>query len=67
MQGYSGGPLAAQWPHLPNRGYSLVGIVSTGPRPCGKQGKFDVFTRFTSYIDWVAKKYHFDVAETLKP
>lgn len=51
-KGDSGGPLMMI---MKNRWY-LMGIVSIGAKPCGKQGMPAVYTRFGSYLDWLAAK-----------
>ncbi|XP_055528727.1 CLIP domain-containing serine protease B4-like [Wyeomyia smithii] len=49
-QGDSGGPLMANM----NGYWYLVGIVSFGP-PCGRTQLPGVYTRVTSYMDWIKK------------
>jgi secreted trypsin-like serine protease len=39
--------------------YYAVGVMSFGPYSCGSQGKSEVFTKVSEYIDWVL--------ETMKP
>lgn len=51
-KGDSGGPLML----IMNNRWHLVGIVSLGAKPCGKQGIPGVYTRFGEYLDWVAAK-----------
>lgn len=51
-KGDSGGPLMMI---VKNR-WHLMGIVSLGSKPCGKQGMPAVYTRLGSYLDWVAAK-----------
>lgn len=48
-QGDSGGPLLVQ---LPNRRWITVGIVSWGIR-CGEKNHPGVYTRVTSYANWI--------------
>lgn len=40
-------PLAIYW--------YCAGIVSYGPDPCGKEGFPGVYTRVSSYTDWIVK------------
>lgn len=49
FQGDSGGPL--MMPRL-NQFY-LVGIVSYGPKTCGVPGVPGVYTRVSSFVDWI--------------
>lgn len=46
--GDSGGPLQIQL----NGNYYLIGVVSFGP-PCGTTSLPAVYTRITSYMDWI--------------
>ncbi|GAB0097787.1 CLIP domain-containing serine protease [Sergentomyia squamirostris] len=54
-RGDSGGPLVA----LNNRGrrpyWFLVGLVSFGPSPCGMEGWPGVYTRCSSFVDWISQ------------
>lgn len=47
-KGDSGGPL------VDKKKNELVGIVSWG-LPCAKDGKPDVYTRVSSYLNWITK------------
>lgn len=38
-----------------NERYTLVGLVSFGPRMCGVSSFPGVYTRVSSYIDWILK------------
>uniref|UniRef100_A0A1W7R7B9 CLIP domain-containing serine protease n=1 Tax=Aedes albopictus TaxID=7160 RepID=A0A1W7R7B9_AEDAL len=49
--GDSGGPLQIQI----NGTYYLIGIISHGPR-CGQTTLPAVYTRITSYVDWILKQ-----------
>ncbi|XP_058806444.1 trypsin-1-like [Phymastichus coffea] len=51
--GDSGGPLAV---HDKNNKPVLAGIVSWGMYPCGSIGAPSVYTRVSSYVDWINKK-----------
>lgn len=33
--------------------FFCAGIVSFGPLPCGREGRPDIYTRVSSYIDWI--------------
>jgi secreted trypsin-like serine protease len=48
-QGDSGGPLVLR----AQDGPVLVGIVSWGPKACGEQFKYGVYTRVSAYRDWI--------------
>ncbi|XP_072929942.1 CLIP domain-containing serine protease HP8-like [Epargyreus clarus] len=50
-RGDSGGPLMGQIPTLQN--WIVVGVVSYGPSPCGSRGWPGVYTRVTSYLEWI--------------
>ncbi|GAB0097788.1 CLIP domain-containing serine protease [Sergentomyia squamirostris] len=51
-QGDSGGPLMSEG--MPgNERYILLGLVSFGPRTCGVSNFPGVYTRISSYIDWI--------------
>jgi secreted trypsin-like serine protease len=39
-----------------NDQYYLMGVVSYGPKECGKSGRPGVYTRVTSFSDWILKK-----------
>jgi secreted trypsin-like serine protease len=39
--------------------YYAAGVVSFGLSPCGSEGKPDVYTKVSEYIDWIL--------ETIKP
>ncbi|EDW24927.1 GL24416 [Drosophila persimilis] len=47
--GNAGGPLML----FKNGGYLLGGLVSFGPVPCPNPDWPDVYTRVTSYVDWI--------------
>lgn len=50
----SGGPLMALDSSIRNKAYwYLAGVVSLGPSPCGQQGWPGVYTRASSYVDWI--------------
>lgn len=51
-QGDSGGPLMSEGSVGLER-YTLLGLVSFGPRTCGVSNFPGVYTRITSYIDWI--------------
>lgn len=48
--GDSGGPLMVQ---QPNGSWTQIGIVSWGPFGCIASGMYDVFTRVSSYWEWI--------------
>lgn len=50
--GDSGGPLVVEHENAPSE---LIGIVSWGYIPCGLANYPSVYTRVSSYIDWVSK------------
>lgn len=50
-QGDSGGPLMNDGSG--SERYTLLGLVSFGPRTCGVSNFPGVYTRVTSYIDWI--------------
>lgn len=51
-QGDSGGPLMSDASESNDR-YTLLGLVSFGPRTCGVSNFPGVYTKVTSYIDWI--------------
>lgn len=51
-QGDSGGPLMRE---DKSGRYILIGLVSFGPRTCGISSFPGVYTRVTSYIDWITR------------
>ncbi|XP_055679603.1 phenoloxidase-activating factor 3 [Lutzomyia longipalpis] len=51
-QGDSGGPLMSEGVPGAER-YTLLGLVSFGPRTCGVSNFPGVYTRISSYIDWI--------------
>lgn len=53
LQGDSGGPLAQV---NENDEPVIVGIVSWGMYPCGSVGAPSVYTRVSSFVDWINKK-----------
>lgn len=52
FQGDSGGPLVSK---SADGKVELVGIVSWGMVPCGRNGAPSVFVRVSSFIDWIAE------------
>lgn len=53
-KGDSGGPLMYVDRTNPKTGYYYcAGVVSFGPNPCGKEGFPGVYTRVSSYTDWI--------------
>ncbi|XP_023950482.2 phenoloxidase-activating enzyme [Bicyclus anynana] len=48
-RGDGGGPLMSEQ----NGRYTLEGIVSFGPVPCGREGVPSVYTRVYSYLPWI--------------
>lgn len=50
-RGDSGGPLMGQVPGIEN--WIVTGIVSYGPNPCGTIGFPSIYTKVTSYVDWI--------------
>ena len=56
-RGDSGGPLMAIDTIKPGKIFIyLVGLVSFGPTPCGKENWPGVYVKINSYIDWIEKK-----------
>ena len=54
-RGDSGGPLMLIDRSIPNRPFwYCAGIVSFGPSPCGMAGWPGVYTRVSSYTNWIA-------------
>lgn len=54
--GDSGGPLMGKDKTLNGTVYTyLAGIVSFGPRMCGKEGVPGVYTNVNQYIDWIVE------------
>lgn len=51
-QGDSGGPLMSD-AATSNERYTLLGLVSFGPRTCGVSNFPGVYTRISSYVDWI--------------
>lgn len=47
--GDSGGPLAQK----SGNDFTLVGVVSFGPKNCGMKGVPFIFTKVSSYVDWI--------------
>jgi V8-like Glu-specific endopeptidase len=54
-QGDSGGPLVLKSKDNNDEGDVLVGIVSWGPRLCGQEFKYGVYTRVSAHRDWITK------------
>ena len=54
-QGDSGGPLVLRSKDNNDEGDVLVGIVSWGPRLCGQELKYGVYTRLSAHRDWITK------------
>jgi secreted trypsin-like serine protease len=50
--GDSGGPLMGAL--IRGRGWAQVGLVSYGPSECGTANEFAVYTRISSYRQWIA-------------
>ena len=48
--GDSGGPLMVQ---RADASWAQIGIVSWGPSGCMSEGQYDVYTRVSSYYDWI--------------
>lgn len=48
--GDSGGPLMVQ---RADASWAQIGIVSWGPSGCMSEGQYDVYTRVSSYRDWI--------------
>lgn len=57
-RGDSGGPLMAIDGSTKNIYWYLVGVVSFGPSPCGQEGWPGVYTRVSSYVDWILSLIH---------
>ncbi|CAD7084974.1 unnamed protein product [Hermetia illucens] len=51
-QGDSGGPLMIEGPST-NARFTLLGLVSFGPRTCGVSNFPGVYTRVSAYVDWI--------------
>lgn len=55
-RGDSGGPLMSVERAADGTGkWTAVGIVSFGPSPCGMEGWPGVYTRVSSFSDWILK------------
>lgn len=55
-RGDSGGPLMTVDRNNPSRPFwYCAGIVSFGPSPCGMEGWPGVYTRVSSYTDWIVR------------
>lgn len=52
--GDSGGPLMNQ-AELGNDKFILLGLVSFGPRQCGLSNFPGVYTRVSSYMEWILR------------
>lgn len=55
-RGDSGGPLMSIEIVSGAPYWYLVGIVSFGPNPCGKEDWPGVYTKVGSYVDWIESK-----------
>lgn len=53
--GDSGGPLMSDANSGDSERYVLYGLVSFGPRRCGLSNFPSVYTRVSSYIEWIVK------------
>lgn len=52
-QGDSGGPLLSQDMVGPELRWHIQGIVSTGPKECGKANNPAIYTRVSKYLTWI--------------
>ncbi|CAH0728371.1 unnamed protein product, partial [Brenthis ino] len=53
--GDSGGSLVKMVTEDYEKNWYLFGITSTGPKRCGSEGMPGIYTRITSYMDWIRK------------
>lgn len=51
LQGDSGGPMSCSY----DGKYYITGVVSWGSEDCKQKGYPSVFTRVTSYLNWINK------------
>jgi len=51
FQGDSGGPMM----FFIKDQYYLMGVVSRGPKLCGEPGYPGIYTRVSSFIDWIVR------------
>lgn len=52
-QGDSGGPLMSEGAAGITERFTLIGLVSFGPRTCGVSNFPGVYTRISSYVSWI--------------
>lgn len=55
-RGDSGGPLVRDVSENYNINWYLYGITSFGTKSCGLEGIPGVYTRVTSYMDWIREQ-----------
>lgn len=55
-RGDSGGPIMAIDTTTSQPYWYLAGVVSFGPSPCAQEGWPGVYTRVSSYVDWIESK-----------
>jgi secreted trypsin-like serine protease len=55
-KGDSGGPLMKEYYDGVKQFWFVVGVVSYGPRECGSEGVPGVYTKVSSYMDWIREK-----------
>ncbi|XP_063833966.1 phenoloxidase-activating enzyme-like [Ostrinia nubilalis] len=53
-RGDSGGPLMFENEKL----YDMLGVVSFGPSPCGKEDAPGVYTKVYAYVDWIRENIY---------
>ena len=49
----SGGPLMLERKEKGRKNYTLVGIVSSGPSPCGKENDPGMYTDVSFFLKWI--------------